>query len=124
MRLQHMESERRRKRTHVVGIIMNVERLRHEMALRAWSASRLADRCGISRPSVTNALKGRPLKPATLRKIIRAIDSTDALRGADKLLSIRCGSISFHSLSTFHAVLKRGLLDPTSYNWQCVQHHS
>jgi hypothetical protein len=49
--------------------------------MRLWSASDLADRCGITGPSVTNALKGRPVKPATLRKIIAATDANDVIRG-------------------------------------------
>jgi hypothetical protein len=40
----------------------------------------------VSRPSVTNALKARQIKPATLRKIIIALNASKAIDGADPIL--------------------------------------
>jgi DNA-binding Xre family transcriptional regulator len=56
------------------------------LALRTWSASDLAEIAGVSGPSVTNALKARPIKPATLRKIIIALNASKAIEGADRIL--------------------------------------
>jgi DNA-binding LacI/PurR family transcriptional regulator len=56
------------------------------MALRTWSASDLAQKSGLSRPSVTNALKGRPVKPATLKRILAALTETEPLEGAERIV--------------------------------------
>lgn len=74
------------KASRVAGIVVDVERLRRELALRTWSASDLAEIAGVSRPSVTNALKARPIKPATLRKIVIALNASKVIDGADRIL--------------------------------------
>jgi transcriptional regulator with XRE-family HTH domain len=81
-----MERDCRRRQSRTAGIVVDVERLRRELALRTWSASDLAEIAGVSRPSVTNALQARPIKPATLRKIIIALNASTAIDGADRIL--------------------------------------
>ena len=81
-----MERDCRPKQSRTVGIVVDVDGLRRELALRTWSASDLAEIAGVSRPSVTNALKARPIKPATLRKIIIALNASAAIDGADRIL--------------------------------------
>jgi DNA-binding Xre family transcriptional regulator len=81
-----MEKDCRLKQSRVAGIVVDVDRLRRELALRAWSASDLAEIAGVSRPSVTNALKARPIKPVTLRKIIAALSASKAIDRADRIL--------------------------------------
>jgi transcriptional regulator with XRE-family HTH domain len=81
-----MERDCRPKQSRTAGIVFDVDRLRRELALRTWSASDLAEIAGVRRPSVTNALKARPSKPATLRKIIIALNASPAIDGADRIL--------------------------------------
>jgi len=56
------------------------------MALRTWSATDLAVISDVSRPSITNVLAGRPVKPTTLRKIIAALESTHVVPGAERIV--------------------------------------
>ena len=51
-----------------------------------WSASDLAKQSGVSRPAITNALKARPVKPATLERIVRALNATQTIEGADRIV--------------------------------------
>jgi transcriptional regulator with XRE-family HTH domain len=81
-----MERDCRPNQSRTAGIVVDVDRLRREMALRTWSASDLAEIAGVSRPSVTNALKARAIRPATLRKIIIALNASKAIDGADRIL--------------------------------------
>ena len=69
-----------------MGIVISSSRLGHELARRGWTHADLAQAAGVSSPTVTSALAGRPLSPRTLKRIVQALSTTPPLDGVDRLL--------------------------------------
>jgi DNA-binding Xre family transcriptional regulator len=69
-----------------MSVPINTERLMREMARRGWSRADLARAAGISAPTVTLALSGRPISPHTLKRIALALAAATPLDGVDSLL--------------------------------------
>jgi transcriptional regulator with XRE-family HTH domain len=69
-----------------MSVPINAERLMHEMARRGWSRGDLARAAGISAPTVTMSLSGRPVSLHTLKQIALALAATPPLEGIDSLL--------------------------------------
>ena len=67
-------------------MIINAERLRYEMALRAMTAAELARLASVNKNTVTRALSGRSVSQRTLRELSRTLFSYPTLRMADVLL--------------------------------------
>jgi transcriptional regulator with XRE-family HTH domain len=70
-----------------MAIVLSPERLRMEMARRCWSGSELARASGLSAPTVSAALGGRPIAPRTLRLIAQALARAPVVDGADRLIA-------------------------------------
>jgi lambda repressor-like predicted transcriptional regulator len=68
------------------GVAIDTKKLRRAMAERGWSAGDLARTAGLSANTMTEALRGRPVAPGTLRKIVAAITSTPPLQGVETIL--------------------------------------
>ncbi len=64
-----------------MSVVVATGRLRHELALRGWGNSDLARVAGISAPTVTAALAGKPIAPGTFRKIAIALTKESAVAG-------------------------------------------
>ncbi|HZT96844.1 MAG TPA: helix-turn-helix transcriptional regulator [Chloroflexota bacterium] len=56
-----------------MGVPLNSERLKLELARRGWSQADLASAAGLSRPTVTAAMSGKPVAPRSLRRIAIAL---------------------------------------------------
>ncbi len=69
-----------------MSLPINTDRLMREMARRGWSRGDLARAAGISAPTVTMALAGRPISPATLKRIAMALLAAEPVEGIDHLL--------------------------------------
>jgi hypothetical protein len=69
-----------------VSVVVATERLRYELALRGWGNGDLARVAGISAPTVTAVLAGKPIAPGTFRKIAIALTKESAVAGADSIL--------------------------------------
>ena len=69
-----------------MGIMISSLRLRLELARRGWAHNDLARAAGISPPTVSAAMAGRPVAPSTLRKIAGALVSAPVVEGIDMLL--------------------------------------
>jgi transcriptional regulator with XRE-family HTH domain len=69
-----------------VGIALNADRLRLELARRGWSHSDLARAAHVSPATVSAAAAGRRLSPATLRCIVTALSAAPPLAEIDNLL--------------------------------------
>lgn len=65
------------------------ERLRIELARRAWGQAELSQAAGLSAPTVRSALSGRPIAPRTLRKIAMALAGAPPLTVLDSILPTR-----------------------------------
>lgn len=74
-----------------VGIRVDPERLRLELARRGWTASRLATKAGVSSPTVSAALAGRAIAAQSLGLIARALSSTPPIREIDHLIGVPDG---------------------------------
>ena len=70
-----------------MGLQFDRAELRRQMALRGLSGSDLAELGGISAASVSHALAGRPVSPATFRKICSALSARPELAAGVALLS-------------------------------------
>ncbi len=68
------------------GAAYTPERLRHDMARRGWANCDLARAAGISAPTVTAALRGRPVAPQTVRKIATALARATVVEGIDSII--------------------------------------
>ena len=55
-------------------------RLRAACGRLGWSASELARRAGVTRPTAANAMHGRPVKAASAGRISRALRKTELLQ--------------------------------------------
>jgi DNA-binding Xre family transcriptional regulator len=69
-----------------MSVPVNTQRLIREMARRGWNGRDLARAAGISGPTVTMALAGRPIAPATLKRIALALLAAPPVEGIDSLL--------------------------------------
>jgi transcriptional regulator with XRE-family HTH domain len=69
-----------------MSVRLDSGRLRYELDRRAWTNAELAAAAGVSGPTVTAALAGRPVSPRTLRLIAAALAGAPAIRGVEVLL--------------------------------------
>lgn len=69
-----------------MGVTVLPSALRHQMAVRGMSGRELAEVAGVSPASVSHAMAGRPISPATLQKICAALATRQVLEGAAALL--------------------------------------
>jgi transcriptional regulator with XRE-family HTH domain len=72
-----------------VSVRLDAGRLRYELDRRAWTNGELAAAAGVSNPTVTAALAGRPVSPRTLRLIARALAAAPAVENVEVLLPSR-----------------------------------
>ena len=63
-----------------------VGRLRFEMTRRGLNQTRLAERSGLTPPTICAALQGLPVAEATVARIARALCQVDPIPGIDDLL--------------------------------------
>lgn len=70
----------------MAAVSINSDRLRRELLRRGWSGADLSRRTGISKPTISCAMRGRPIQPRTLKRIARALSETQAIDGADDLM--------------------------------------
>jgi transcriptional regulator with XRE-family HTH domain len=68
------------------GVVLDSDRLRHEMARRGWSQTDLAMAAALSPPTITAALAGRGIAPKSLRRIATALATTVPIDGIESLL--------------------------------------
>jgi transcriptional regulator with XRE-family HTH domain len=69
------------------GVYVDVPRLRLEIALRGWRPTDLARAARLSAGTITTVMRGRPVSPATLRKIATALRQHHPIPGLDELLA-------------------------------------
>ncbi len=69
-----------------MGIAINAESLRREMARRCWSSGDLARAARLSHATVSAACSGRPVSPTSVRLIAHALAESPALAEVDSLL--------------------------------------
>lgn len=74
-----------------MSVRLDASRLRHERDRRAWTNSELAAAAGVSNPTVTAALAGRPVSPRTLRLLARALAACPAVEDVEALPPVRDG---------------------------------
>lgn len=69
-----------------MGIVVDHQRLRWEIARRGWSAADLVRASGVSGPTISAALAGRPVAARSLGKIAEALGRAPALPVVEALL--------------------------------------
>ena len=69
-----------------MGVAVNADQLRLELARRGWCNADLARQARVSNATVSAAVAGRPVSPTTLRLIVAALANTPPLAGVDALL--------------------------------------
>ena len=69
-----------------MSVRLDASRLRHERDRRAWTNAELAAAAGVSNPTVTAALAGRPVAPRTLRLLAREFAACPAVEDVEALL--------------------------------------
>jgi transcriptional regulator with XRE-family HTH domain len=69
-----------------MGVAVNPDRLRLELARRGWSNTDLARAARLSHATVSAAAAGRPVSPTSLRLIAAALATAPTLAGVDALL--------------------------------------
>jgi hypothetical protein len=67
------------------GIAINGAVLRRQMRVLGLTGVALARHAGLSDATISNALAGRRLHPATFRRIAAALASVEAIPGAEAL---------------------------------------
>jgi lambda repressor-like predicted transcriptional regulator len=87
----HLASSRTSKRhasgeKYVMGIVLRTDALIREVARRGWNLADLARAAGISGATMTAARSGRPVSPASVRRIAAALTSAPPIDGVDDLL--------------------------------------
>lgn len=75
-----------------MSVRLDAARLRRERDRRAWTNAELAAAAGVSNPTVTSALAGRPVSPRTLRLLARALVAAPALADVEVLLPVQEGN--------------------------------
>jgi transcriptional regulator with XRE-family HTH domain len=63
----------------------NSEKLRFELLRRSWTPSDLAAQSGVSRPTISAALRGRPIQPRTIKLIAAALGTSPVTEAIDDL---------------------------------------
>ncbi len=76
-----------------MGIIVNGYALRQALAERGLHPGELAARAGVSGPTLSHALAGRPLAPCTVRRLLTALAGIPPLPGADYLISMSAAEV-------------------------------
>lgn len=66
--------------------------LRHALVIRGLSGADLARLAKVSHPTVSQALRGRPVAMRSFTAIVRALSQADPLPGSSELLAGRDGS--------------------------------
>lgn len=69
-----------------MGIRVNRQHLKCEMARRGWTRTKLAHVSGLSASTVNAAMTGRPIHPGSLHQIAQALDKSSALESTDQLI--------------------------------------
>ena len=69
-----------------VGVQPNGARIARELALRGWDRCDLARAASLSRPTVTLAMRGLPIRPGSLVRIARALTNHDEISMVGELL--------------------------------------
>ena len=72
-----------------MGISVNPQRLRLELARRGWSAADLARQSGISAPTISAALAGRAIAARSLAMIAECLDRSPPIGAIDTLMGGR-----------------------------------
>ena len=76
-----------------MSITLASDRLRIELARRAWGQAELSRAAGVSAPTVRAALSGRPIAPRTLRRIALALAAAPPLAAVDSILPAEPGQL-------------------------------
>jgi transcriptional regulator with XRE-family HTH domain len=71
-----------------MGIVINSELLRREVARRGWTGNKLARSAGVSASTVSAALGGRRITPVSLKQIITALEKAPPIEGLDAFLMV------------------------------------
>jgi transcriptional regulator with XRE-family HTH domain len=69
------------------GVLLNNAKLSHELARRGATARQLAERSGVPEATLSRARYGRPISPATLRRLTEGLLAIPLMVGADLLIS-------------------------------------
>lgn len=80
------DQEREPQGTAGMGVVIQVDQLRRELARRGWSYRDLALASRLSAPTITAAMSGRPIAPRTVRLIAAALVKAPPVEGVDILL--------------------------------------
>ena len=70
-----------------MSVVVLAQRLRQEMARRGWSSSDLARHARLANATVSAALAGRPIAPASLAQIAKALSEAPVIDAIDDLLA-------------------------------------
>jgi len=69
-----------------MGIRINHERLKHELAIRGLSHADLARKAALSNPTITAATHGRSVSPYTVSQIAKVLAKTPPIEGIADLI--------------------------------------
>jgi len=69
-----------------MGVVINRERLKLELARRGWNGTELAQAAGVSRPTISAIMTGRPVRSRTVTQIVKALTAAPVIEGVDELL--------------------------------------
>jgi lambda repressor-like predicted transcriptional regulator len=86
LRLRHMPRNETTDRNANYGVNVRHDKLRFELVRRGWCASDLSNACGLSRKTVSAALLGKRIKPASLRRIVVALVAQEPVERIDEFL--------------------------------------
>jgi hypothetical protein len=70
-----------------MGVVISTARLRYELAQRGWCGCDRARAAGISAPTASAAMAGRPLAPRTVKRIAQALADASPVNRVDELLA-------------------------------------
>ncbi len=74
-----------RRSSGAFGVEVRADALRHQMRLRGLTGAALARLTGLSDATISHALAGRRLHPATFRKIVVHLARVEIIPGAEDL---------------------------------------
>jgi lambda repressor-like predicted transcriptional regulator len=69
-----------------MSVTVHPGRLRQELARRGWSAADLANHAGLSHPTISAALAGRPISARSLGLVAAALQDAPPVDAIDRLL--------------------------------------
>jgi transcriptional regulator with XRE-family HTH domain len=69
------------------GVRIDARALRHAMSVRALTGNELARRARVSNATISHAMNGRRIRPATLRAINAVLRATPPLEDVEALLA-------------------------------------